>query len=196
MLKWAVAVLLIAATPICLGAKYIPDKYDGHFEKYSRRYLPGVDADLLKAQCWQESRFKENAVSPVGAAGVCQFMPGTWKDASRALRLPSGTSVFHVEYNIQAAAYYMGVQYSTWKSPRPPEDRHNLALASYNAGAGHLIKAQTKCGGPRLYKDIIKCLPQVTGRHSTETINYVIFIRRFYADLKTAKGQPIPATGL
>lgn len=178
------------------AARYIPEKYDGFFIKYTNRYLPGVDPDLIKAQCWQESRFKEMAVSPVGAAGVCQFMPGTWKDSVKALKLSQNTSVFHPEYNIQAAAYYMGIQYSYWKSPRPPEDRHNLAAAGYNAGAGHLINAQKRCGGPRLYKDIIKCLPQITGNHSKETIGYVIHIRRFYSDIKKSKGEVVPSDGL
>ena len=48
-----------------------------------------------------------------------------------------------------------------------------LAAASYNAGAGHLIKAQRLCDGRNLYREIIPCLPQVTGRHSAETIDYV-----------------------
>lgn len=178
------------------AAKYIPEKYDAYFIKYTARYLPGVDPDLIKAQCWQESRFKENAVSPVGAAGICQFMPGTWKDANRALKRDASTSVFHPEWNIQAAAYYMGVQYSYWKSPRPPEDRHNLAAAGYNAGAGHIIKAQKRCGTPMLYREIIKCLPAITGKHSKETIDYVKHIRRFYSDIKVSKGELVPNDGL
>lgn len=52
-------------------------------------------------------------------------------------------------------------------------DRMMISMASYNAGAGHLIKAQRICGGGNLYKQIIPCLPQVTGRHSKETIDYV-----------------------
>lgn len=171
-------------------------KYDGFFVKYSRRYLPATDSDLLKAQCWQESRFVERAVSPVGAAGVCQFMPRTWRDATEALGLSSATSVFHPEYNIQAAAYYMGVQYRIWKSPRPAEDRHNLALASYNAGAGNLISAQKKCGGSSQYRFIAPCLYMVTGDNSRETLGYVVNIRGFYADLKRAKGQAVPPNGL
>lgn len=190
-------VLLLGLLPgVCWGVKPIPGKYDGFFVKYTVRYLPGVDPDLIKAQCWQESRFKEMAVSPVGAAGICQFMPGTWRDTTRALQLSKATSVFHPEYNIQAAAYYMGVQYRFWTSPRPPEDRHNLAAAGYNAGAGHILKSQKKCGGALLYRDIIKCLPGVTGIHSRETIGYVVNIRKFYAQIKESKGQVVPPSGL
>lgn len=196
-MKIVLAAILLVLSGTAFSAE-IPTRspFDGFFEKYTRRYLPGVDSDLIKAQCWQESRFKTDAVSPVGAAGVCQFMPGTWKDAKKSLGLPSSLSVFHPEQNIQAAAFYMGAQYKTWKSPRPPEDRHNLAAASYNAGAGHLINAQKLCGSPALYREIVKCLPNVTGKHSKETIGYVRYIRGFYRDLKLAKKEVVPADGL
>lgn len=187
---------LFTATLVEAAPPPLKSKYDGFFIKYTQMYLPGVDYDLIKAQCWQESRFKEQAVSHVGAAGVCQFMPGTWRDARKALKLSEDISVFHPEYNIQAAAYYMGAQYKMWKSPRPMQDRHNLATASYNAGAGHLISAQKLCGGPALYKEIIPCLPKVTGKNSKETMDYVVHIRNFYADLKKAKNEVVPNDGL
>ncbi|WP_299773035.1 lytic transglycosylase domain-containing protein [uncultured Tateyamaria sp.] len=46
-----------------------------HIEGASRRHLldPGFFARLL----WQESRFDANALSPAGAQGIAQFMPGT-----------------------------------------------------------------------------------------------------------------------
>ena len=194
--RLAVLVMLLIVSVPTEAARAIPDKYDGFFIKYTRWYLPGVDPDLIKAQCWQESRFKENAVSPVGAAGICQFMPGTWRDSVKSLGISQNTSVFHTEYNIQAAAYYMGVQYRYWRSPRPAEDRHNLATAGYNAGAGHIINAQKACGGPLLYKDIIKCLPRITGHHSRETIDYVRHIRRFYSQIKLSKNEAVPNDGL
>ena len=188
--------LLFTATFVGAAPPPAKSKYDGFFITYTKRYLPGVDPDLIKAQCWQESRFKENAVSQVGAAGICQFMPGTWRDARKSLALSEAISVFHPEYNIQAAAYYMGVQYKMWRSLRPPEDRHNLAVASYNAGAGHLISAQKLCGNPSLYKDIIPCLPRVTGKNSKETMDYVVHIRNFYSQLKKEKGELVSNNGL
>ena len=143
--------------------------------------MPDKDWRLLKAQCFQESRFIEQAVSPVGAAGVCQFMPATWKDVERQLDLKG--NVFNPQLNIQFAAYYMNKQLKFWKSPRPEADRISLALASYNAGAGHLINAQRKCGGSNLYSEIIECLPDITGHHSKETIGYVKNIWKFWTQM-------------
>lgn len=146
--------------------------------------MPGVDWRLLKAQCYQESLLDPLAVSHVGASGLCQFMPGTWKDVSRRLVFGANTSIFDSKLSIEAASYYMGSLRRQWSSKRPDTDRHYLAMASYNAGLGHLLKAQKRCGGAVLYDDIIDCLPLITGRHSQETITYVARIRKFYIRMK------------
>lgn len=144
-------------------------------------FLPvGTDWRLLKAQCYQESRLDPLAESPVGAYGLCQFMPGTAGDVGRKIGF-SPESFWLPEVSIRGAGYYMGKLIQSWKSPRPPLDRHKLALGSYNAGIGHLLKAQKLCGGPKLYEDIIACLPMITGRHSKETIDYTrLIVDRWY----------------
>lgn len=154
------------------------NKYDFWFRKYSHIYLPTVDWQLLKAQCFAESAFNERAISPVGALGICQFMPRTWEDVERGLKINGDP--FDAKLNIQFASYYMAKLRNNWTSKRPEKDRHNLAMASYNAGLGNILKAQKKCNMAVLYPDIIQCLPQVTGNHATETIQYVIKIRNYY----------------
>ena len=53
-------------------------------------------------------------------------------------------------------------------------DRHSLALASYNAGLGNVLKAQKAGGGSLYYTPMIKALPSVTGKkNSKETTDYV-----------------------
>jgi len=133
---------------------------------------------MLKAQCIAESNLDPLAVSPVGAMGLCQNMPATWKESEQALNITGDP--FQASINIQLSAYYMMKQRRFWTSPRPDSDRMSLAMASYNAGAGHLYKAQKACGGGNMYSEIIKCLPDITGRHSEETINYVKRIWNFY----------------
>lgn len=51
--------------------------------------------------------------------------------------------------------------------------------ASYNAGAGNIIRAQRACNGARSWIQIRVCLPQITGHHSNETIQYVDLIHRW-----------------
>lgn len=165
----------------CLSASLFPNKHDAAIKVASKRYMPGTDWRLFKAQLWQESRFKENAVSPVGAGGIAQFMPGTWDYVLNRLGITGNR--FDSRVAIPAAAYYMQQQKRFWSSYRPERDRHQLALCNYNAGAGNCLKAQKLCNGAVLYPQIIKCLPGVTGRHSTETINYVYLIYGFYQEM-------------
>lgn len=154
------------------GASEFPDRYDAQIEQASERYMPGVDWRLLKAQYYQESLLDPSAVSPVGAAGIAQFMPGTWTDVSRALGYEN-ISPHMAGPAIEAGAYYMGKLRLSWKSPRPEADRHSLAMASYNAGFGNLLQAQRLASGANLYAPIIEKLPEVTGHYSRETITYV-----------------------
>ncbi|WP_275447107.1 lytic transglycosylase domain-containing protein, partial [Pseudoalteromonas sp. Of7M-16] len=156
-------------------------RYDSKIKAAWRRYLPDYHWGLGWAQLWQESRLKPDARSPVGAEGIGQFMPGTWADMQRLKVVPAGTSVRNAAYNIQAAGAYMGMQLAGWQSQgRTSGSRYDLAAAGYNAGRGHLYKAQHLCDNKMEYAQIISCLPQVTGHHSSETIEYVRKIHHWY----------------
>jgi soluble lytic murein transglycosylase-like protein len=143
-------------------------------------HLPAdYDWRLYWAQLNQESRFNPLAVSPAGAMGVAQFMPATWAE------IGSGDP-FNAFDSIDAGARYMAKLIGKWKSPRPAMDRYCLAMASYNAGFGNILKAQRAAGGANDYKSIIAALPQITGaKHSWETISYVRLILGFYAEAIT-----------
>lgn len=79
-----------------------------------------VSAALLAAQLMAESNFDPFAVSPVGAEGIAQFMPGT--SASYGLADP-----FDPVEAIDAQAHLMSDLIGRFGSP-------GLALAAYNAG--------------------------------------------------------------
>jgi membrane-bound lytic murein transglycosylase MltF len=184
--------LILACVFILLGVLSVsasswafsfPDHYDKKIEQASERYMPGTDWRLLKAQFYQESHLKPEAVSPVGAAGVAQFMPGTWLDVSKQLGFSDHVSPHMAGPAILAGAYYMGKLRKNWSAPRPDADRHSLALASYNAGLGNLLKAQKISGGEPAYAAIIVELPQVTGHYSKETITYVSRIWNYWTKM-------------
>ena len=156
-------------------------KYDISFKKHTSNYLPrDFDWKLLKAQCFQESLFREDAVSPVGAKGLCQFMPRTWDEQIQKAGITGHP--FNYDLNIQMAAQYMARLVGNWTAPRPRKDQFSLALASYNAGLGNILNAQRECNGVPLYNEIMICLPCVTGHHSKETNQYVQRIWAFYLE--------------
>lgn len=154
----------------------VPRKYDAAIERAVARYWPDLPAPALwKAQLWQESRLRADAVSPVGARGLAQFMPATWREAVRALGL--GISSPHDDIAVEAGAWYQAKMRRAWTAKRTALERHALGLASYNAGLGNILKAQTRCSGARLWPDVARCLPAITGaRNARETTTYVELI--------------------
>lgn len=103
-----------------------------------------VPSDLL-AVAYVESRFNPKAVSPVGAGGMWQFMPGT--AARYGLQVTAMVDHRkHPEHSTRAAARYLRFLYGMfgdWK----------LALAGYNWGEGNVQKAIRR-GGTRDFDEL------------------------------------------
>ena len=118
------------------------DEYDRHFRKYSNRYFgPLLDWPWFKAQAIAESNLNADAVSHVGAIGLMQIMPDTFREISD--KNPHFAEVKTPRWNIAAGIYYDRLLYR--KFPTTPEqDRLYLALASYKAGYGRILNASRK----------------------------------------------------
>jgi len=143
--------------------------------------MPYYDWRLLKAQCIAESNLDPLAVSPVGAQGLCQFMPQTWRDMKA--KDPTLGSPFNGSMSIRASAAYMSYLIKYWYAPRPDGDRYCLAIASYNAGAGNITDAQ-KLAVDKVHCEPILCeLHKVTFHNSNETRGYVKRIFHIYPQL-------------
>jgi hypothetical protein len=110
----------------------------------------GIDARILRAICFVESRYRINLVSPKGARGPMQFMPGT--AARYGLRDPHDP-----EQAIDAAARYFRDLLKKF------EGRVELVLAAYNAGEGTVSSFMT--GKPLTLSDgrIVNTRGVVTG---------------------------------
>lgn len=140
---------------------------------------------LWLAQLWQESRCDPLAVSPVGARGLAQFMPGTWSDQVRRLSLDPYADPHTAKHAIPAGAAYMASLRQTWRRGREPLERNVLAQASYNAGTGNILKAQKACGDARRWQEIAPCLDLVTGvKNAQETTTYVARIDRWWREME------------
>ena len=167
------------------GAAF-PGGYDGAIKHAVARWWPDLPAwKLLKAQYWQESRLDPAARSPAGAEGIAQFMEPTWRDAIRALGWPRTLSRRDAAYAIEGSAWYMARLRRTWtRRERHVLERHDLGLASYNAGTANVLTAQRLCADGRLWRDIAPCMPRVTGPvHARETVDYVVKVHRWYKEL-------------
>jgi peptidoglycan lytic transglycosylase len=143
MRKWAIGGAAVAAgvaTALLLGVVGDVDHVlleltlPLHHEDIIRQQSQekGVDAALIAAVIYSESRFREQT-SPAGARGLMQITPATAKEIER---LSGGTTftmrdLSNPELNIRYGTYYL----------RQLLDRYGgnevAALAAYNAGPGN-----------------------------------------------------------
>ena len=152
-------------------------RFDPYFVKYTKRFFgPAFDWRHFKAQAVAESRLEPEARSRVGAAGLMQIMPRTFKEISRKNPFIKGART-QPRWSIAAGIYYDRMLWKFWKSERPFQDRLGFMLGSYNAGKGNILKAQkiarSKGLNPNLWGSIEAALPKVTGKRSRETLGYV-----------------------
>jgi hypothetical protein len=98
--------------------------------RYARQY--GLDPEIFVRQMVQESGLNPDAVSPVGAVGIAQIMPGTARDPGFGVRPISDRN--DPEESLRFGAEYMRALLDKYGD-------YGLALAAYNAGPGAVDKA-------------------------------------------------------
>lgn len=108
-----------------LHAAGVPARYAAKIAELSRRF--DLSPSLLEALVWQESRWRENAVSHAGARGLAQLMPGTAKYL--------GVDPDDPMQNLEGGARYLREQLDRFDGDL------EKALAAYNAGPGRVIRA-------------------------------------------------------
>ena len=101
------------------------DRVDSLIRFYGNQH--GVDPYLIFCLMSQESKFSKIALSPKGAQGLMQLMPGT---AARY----GVTNPYDVAQNISGGTRYLKDLLKMFNG------RVDLALAGYNAGEGAVIK--------------------------------------------------------
>jgi membrane-bound lytic murein transglycosylase F len=107
--------------------------FDQILRKEGAKY--DIDWRLVAAIIYHESKFNPNARAFGGAYGLMQFMPGT---GPKFGVYPSSSP----EVQIKGGFKYLNRIEKIWKNVNSIDERMKFMLASYNAGAGHIIDAQ------------------------------------------------------
>jgi membrane-bound lytic murein transglycosylase F len=178
----AAACLAALATPRDASAqgKRDVDRYDQSFRKYSKRYFGvGFDWRVFKAQAMAESQMNPNARSWVGARGLMQLMPSTFKDIQS--NASGFGSIDDPEWNIAAGILHDRDMWRRWARDSIESDRREFMFASYNAGEGTIMNAQRACVArsldQRAWRSVETVAPEVPRWRYRETLGYVRKIR-------------------
>ena len=113
------------------SARTVPSLYAAKVQELAARY--DLSPALIEALVWQESRWRAGAVSPVGARGLAQLMPGTAQSL--------GVDPDDPMANLEGGARYLRQQLDRFGGDL------EKALAAYNAGPGRVQQAG---GVPRI----------------------------------------------
>jgi len=112
----------------------------------------GVPVDLFMRMIGQESAWQPGAVSPKGASGLAQLMPGT----ARELGVDPNDPI----QNMTGGARYLRQQLDAFGRP-------DLALAAYNAGPG----AVKKYGGIPPYQETQDYVRKILGSNEEQAVS-------------------------
>jgi soluble lytic murein transglycosylase-like protein len=127
----------------------VPAPYSAKIAELAARY--DLSPALLEAVVWQESRWRPSAVSPAGARGLAQLMPGTAREL--------GVNPDDPYANLEGGARYLREQLDRFDGDL------EKALAAYNAGPGRVISA----GGIPRIRETQTYVAAVMGRLSNHS---------------------------
>lgn len=127
----------------------IPVAYQAKVAELAARF--DLSPALIEALVWQESRWRAGAVSPVGARGLAQLMPGT----ARELGVDSSDPFA----NLEGGARYLRQQLDRF------DGNVEKALAAYNAGPGRVIRS----GGVPRIRETQTYVASIMGRLSNHS---------------------------
>lgn len=123
-----VSIILVKALEV--GSQMaVPYDYGEYIERYSKEH--NLDNALVAAVIYQESRFRSDAESRVGALGLMQIMPDTGIWIAEKLEVEfSEEKLLDPEYNIRFGTWYLSYLLERF------DGNLKVALAAYNAGPG------------------------------------------------------------
>ncbi len=153
-----------------------PRHYASIVNKYSREHK--LDKYLVFALIREESRFRANARSWVGARGLMQIMPRTGRSLAKQMGI-GRFNLYNIDTNIKLGTYYLAQLIKQFGS-------YSYALASYNGGPGRM-RSRLRKGARMGYVLTGEHLIELIGNN--ETRNYVKKVLRSYFSYLDAYNQ-------
>lgn len=132
-----------------LSAAAVPPGFQAKVAELAARF--DLSPALIEALVWQESRWRTGAVSPVGARGLAQLMPGTAREM--------GVNADDPFANLEGGARYLRAQLDRFGGDV------EKALAAYNAGPGRVIQS----GGVPRIRETQTYVASIMGRLSNHS---------------------------
>ena len=186
------AVLAAALSVAPCSHPAITSEYHVYIEAAVQRHWPAHSRPfkcMFVAQLYAESRFDPKALSPVGARGLAQIMPATWKEMTDRLGL--SCSPWDARCSIEVGAAYMGRMLRIFSAERTELDRMCWGQSSFNAGPGNALRAQ-RIGQTENCDEALEVWHKVTGPdHAAETRGYVRTIRKWTIRLLRGRTYPL-----
>ncbi|HBS27222.1 MAG TPA: hypothetical protein DD827_08890 [Gammaproteobacteria bacterium] len=160
-------------------------RYDHLFKKYSERYFDAdTDWRWFKVQAFVESGMRTSVSSRVGAIGVMQVMPATFKDIKRVNRFFKGKSIDEVEWNIAAGIFYNRLLFKALSRKAAPKKRLQLMFASYNAGMSRILRSVNE---DQLESNHLLTAPDTFPRETREYLKKIDVLMTHYRGISYSK---------
>lgn len=166
-----VSVIIIVNSVSLVFQTLYPKDYSDLIEGYSDEY--NIDKALLYALVECESGFDKNAVSEVGAKGLTQITPETF----RWLQTKTGESytenaLFEPEISIKYGAFFLSMLIEEF-------DDTKTAVAAYHAGRGQV---NTWLKNPEYSEDSLK-LDNIPFKDTAQYTEKVMRVRDLYCKI-------------
>ena len=149
-------------------------RYDFLLKKYAARV--GMDWRLLAAIVYQESKFNEQALSPMGAKGLMQL-----RDVAALHFDRPEAQLFDPEENLDLGTLLLDELFAQFRREGvAEEDVVRFALASYNVGGGALARRRAEADSLGLDPNSWSAVATIFDRDDHSTPAYIDAVEQTY----------------
>ncbi len=166
-----------------------PAAYEKIVRDVSRR--TAVPAEFIWGIMRAESSYRASAISPVGAMGLMQIMPGTGKQMAYLMKLENfePAALLNPEVALLVGSSYLQRLLKKFEGEIP------LAAAAYNAGP-HRVKTWLNLFGNRELDEFIEHIPFVETRNYVKKVVANTLIYKTVQPSSSKKSLKIPLTSV